>query len=486
VSDRRRAAVRPTQIVDQLGPLQRRAVRRATVLACLLPLSIIVARKLVDVTDDVWVNLYGIAVLTSTMAVFAIAFTRYEDPSKTTIDLAYEPTVSCLVAVHNDEAVIAPCVRSLLDADYPHLEVIVVDDASTDATARALAVFADDPRVVLLSMAHNVGKKRALVEGVRHARGELFVFTDSDCVIDRHAISRVVAAFSAHPDLGAVSGHARALNADTNVLTRIQDVWYDGQFGVAKAAEASFGSVTCVSGPLAAFRREAVLNFFPAWAADRFLGKEFRFATDRQLTGYVLGAAWVGKDLQRAHWDDPLVGGEPYPARRWDIGYVRSARVFTNVPTTFAAMVRQQVRWKKSFVRNLFFTGGFFWRRGLRPALLFYGHALWVVAAPILAFRHLVLLPLSGGVLVTALYFAGVVVKGSMWGLAYRVQNPGDHRWVWRPVMSLLSALVLAWLLPYSILTLRRSVWSRQATPATGLDRPTAPTASAVLEEVSA
>jgi len=50
-----------------------------------------------------------------------------------------------------------------------------------------------------------------------------------------------------------------------------------------------FGSVSCVSGPLAGFRREAIWNYFPAWAADSFLGREFRFATDRQLTGYVLG-----------------------------------------------------------------------------------------------------------------------------------------------------------------------------------------------------
>ena len=47
-------------------------------------------------------------------------------------------------------------------------------------------------------------------------------------------------AFQAHPRLGALSGHARALNADHNVLTRMQDVWYDGQFGVAKAAESVF------------------------------------------------------------------------------------------------------------------------------------------------------------------------------------------------------------------------------------------------------
>jgi cellulose synthase/poly-beta-1,6-N-acetylglucosamine synthase-like glycosyltransferase len=265
-----------------------------------------------------------------------------------------------------------------------------------------------------------------------------------------------------------VSGHARALNADASLLAAVQDVWYDGQFGVAKAAEASLGSVTCVSGPLAAFRRRAILNYFPAWASDEFLGREFRFATDRQLTGYVLGQRWVGAGLRAEHADDPLVNDEPHPPRWWRVGYVRSARVVTEVPSDLGALVRQQVRWKKSFVRNLFFTGRFVWRRGLIPALLYYGHAAWVLLGPVMAVRHLVVLPLQGAWLVSALYAAGVVLKGLVWGAAYRAQNPGDRRWVLRPLMSLLSALVLTWLLLYSLATLRRGTWSRVAVPVAG------------------
>ena len=56
-----------------------------------------------------------------------------------------------------------------------------------------------------------------------------------------------------HPELGAVSGHCRALNVTASVFTKAQDVWYEGQFRVAKAAESTFGSVTCVSGPLAVY-----------------------------------------------------------------------------------------------------------------------------------------------------------------------------------------------------------------------------------------
>lgn len=453
---------RPSTVLEGLSPRERRAVRRALVLVALLPLSVVLAVKLAALADDPFLNGYGIAVLTSTMLVFYLAFTRYEDPSSRLGAVRAETRVSCLVAVHDDVGVIGACIDSLLASDHQPLEVIVVDDASTDGTGAVLARYTRHPRVRVLTLATNVGKKRALTEGVRIATGSILVFTDSDCVLAPDAITRVVHAFHVNPRFGALSGHARALNADANWLTRVQDVWYDGQFGVAKAAESTFGAVTCVSGPLAAFRREAVLNFFPAWAEDRFLGREFRFATDRQLTGYVLGAPWIGARLRARHGADPLVHRERYPDRHWDIGYVRSARVWTNVPATFRGMIRQQVRWKKSFVRNLFFTGRFYRHRGLVPSLVFYGHILWVLAAPALAFRHLVLLPLQGAWMVTGLYVAGVVVKGSMWGVAYRVQNPGDSRWALRPFMSVLSAGVLSWLLPYSVLTLRRSVWSRE------------------------
>ena len=292
----------------------------------------------------------------------------------------------------------------------------------------------------------NRGKKHALTEGVSIASGQVLAFTDSDCVLAPDALSRCVHALVTNPDFGAVSGHARALNADDTVLTRAQDTWYDGQFRVAKAAEATFGSVTCVSGPLAVFRRDAIMNYLPAWANDTFLGREFRFATDRQLTGYVLGQVWKGRELKRRYADSPLVADQDYPERHWRVGYVRSAHVWTTVPARIRPFLKQQVRWKKSFIRNLCFTGSFMWRRGPGAAALFYGHALFVAVAPLMAVRHLVWAPANGLFLLTALYLCGVLTKGFAWAIAFKISNPGTSRWRYRPLMSLarFGAAVLA------------------------------------------
>ena len=440
---------------------RRQNARRVLALAALLPLTVILAVKAASLGTQVFVNAYGMGVLGATILVMYVSFGNYRDPSVDATTLTARPLVSCLVAVRDELAVIETTIRSLLNQTYGNCEVIVVDDCSTDGTREMLTALAERLPFTFIALDRNVGKKRALVRAVEASAGSYYVFTDSDCIVAADAVERCLLAFQAHPGIGAVSGHARALNCDKNLLTRMQDVWYDGQFGVSKAAESVFRSVTCVSGPLAAFRKEAIYNYLPAWAGDRFLGAEFRFATDRQLTGYVLGQYWIGRKLKQQYQDSPFVSSVDYPERKWGVAYVASARAWTNVPDTFGRVLRQQTRWKKSFIRNLFFTGAFYWRRGVLASALFYGHGLWVLLAPLLAFRHLVWLPLHGQFFLTALYLGGVLLKGSIWGLAYRFQNRGDSRWIYRPLMSVLSATVLSWLLIYSVLTLRRSVWSR-------------------------
>ncbi|MGW0184430.1 glycosyltransferase family 2 protein [Streptomyces sp. NPDC003362] len=464
------------RVQPYLAPGERIGLLRLLGLTALLPVLYLIARRAVQVPYQTSVlTFYGLTVLTGTACLLYLAYTQYDDPSVHTLRrrarghegfpaLPERPKVSFLLAVKDEAGNVEACVRSMAASDYPDLQVVVVDDGSTDGTGTILDGLAAELGITVIRLETNVGKKAALVRACAVADGDILVFTDSDCVIAPDALGRCVRAMVRHPELGAVSGHCRALNQRASLLTRVQDVWYEGQFRIAKAAEASFGAVSCVSGPLAAFRREAIYNYLPAWAEDRFAGAPFRFATDRQLTGYVLGQAWRGQALKRRHADSPFVTGHDYPERRWLVGYCQSARVWTNVPARWRPFMHQQVRWKKSFIRNLFFTGGFMWRRGPVPALLYYGHALWVVAAPVLVFFHLVWAPLHWAVGLTLLYVSGVLLKGCMWGLAFRLDNPGDRRWRYRPLMSLLSCCVLAWLLPYAALTLRRGIWTR--TPA--------------------
>jgi cellulose synthase/poly-beta-1,6-N-acetylglucosamine synthase-like glycosyltransferase len=441
---------------------------RATGLFVLLGLALFLVAKAEvhsSSTSNALLYGYGVTVTSAVLVQMFIAFHRYRDPAVSEVEngelsTCQLPRVSCVVAVHNEQLIIEQCVASLVSQRYQNKEIIVVDDASTDRTLEILNQLQQAHPIKVLAMPRNVGKKRALASAMLEAEGDIFAFSDSDSVWAPDALERTVGALVADDTIGAVSGHCRALNRDRNLLTRVQDTWYEGQFSVRKAFESVFGAVTCVSGPLAVFRKEAIYNFMPAWEEDQFLGKEFRFATDRTLTGFVLGAQQVGQRLKERHRGSPFLAVD-YPLRNWRIVYCKSARAWTEVPDTLSRLIKQQVRWKKSFLRNLCFTGRFYWRRPLLAVLVYYLHIAFVLLGPFVAFRHLVYMPVRGNVESMVLYLSGIVLIGFMFGLAYRREDSDGSDWVYRPLMSLLSTAVLSWLVFYSMVTIRRTTWAR-------------------------
>lgn len=416
-------------------------------------------------SPNAFLYLYGIAVTFVLLVTFYTSLFKYKDPYLVAIEKnkgkpKQEPLVSCMVAAFNEEKVIDKCVESFLNQTYKNIEIIFVNDKSTDATLHILNKYRSKG-ITILNLKKNVGKKRALGEAMRIAKGNIFAFSDSDSIIAPDGVERMVEIFNAYPDVGAVSGHCRAMNAGENILTKIQDSWYEGQYGIRKAFESYYGVVTCVSGPFAVFRKEAIFNFIPAWEQIEFLGQEFKFATDRTLTGFALGSTSIGKKLKQRYKDSDFVQRKNYPLKDWKILYTKSARSWTIVPDTVPRVFKQQVRWKKSFIQNTFFTGRFFWKKPFFPALFYYLHILFVLVGPFVAFRHLVYLPASGHLYSAILYLGGILLVGFLFGMAYKYDNRHDDGWVYRPLMSLTSTLILSWLIFYSALTIRKMTWHR-------------------------
>lgn len=112
------------------------------------------------------------------------------------------PLVSIVVPNYNYAESLAVCLRGIQAQTYPHVEVLVVDDASTDdsvAVAEALGV-----RVVRL--ADNGGCARARNVGAAHTSGEILFYVDSDVAMAPDAVARAVDVLRAEPDVGAVCG----------------------------------------------------------------------------------------------------------------------------------------------------------------------------------------------------------------------------------------------------------------------------------------
>lgn len=169
---------------------------------------------------------------------------------------AIEPSVSVVIAAHDEVVCIGRKLESVLAADYPaeRLEIVVASDGSSDGTADAARAADDRVRVLELE---RVGKATALNTAVAEARGEVVVFTDANSIFDPSCLRRLVEPF-ADPDVGGVAGNQRYLPPgagaqDAGTAGAERDYWDLDR--ALKVAESSGGHVIGATGALYAVRR---------------------------------------------------------------------------------------------------------------------------------------------------------------------------------------------------------------------------------------
>jgi len=165
-----------------------------------------------------------------------------------------QPSVSILLSVFNEEAVIREKIENFLALDYPPelLELVVVSDGSTDAT-EALVAGHPSGRVRLLSQPVRQGKTAALNRAASEASGEILVFTDADSMFRPDALRRLAARFSSE-DVGLVSGRTLYVDPATGKplaagLYRAYEEWIKGY-------ESEAFSIVGADGAIYAMRRE--------------------------------------------------------------------------------------------------------------------------------------------------------------------------------------------------------------------------------------
>jgi peptidoglycan/xylan/chitin deacetylase (PgdA/CDA1 family)/spore germination protein YaaH/GT2 family glycosyltransferase len=218
--------------------------------------------------------------------------------------------VSVIIPAYNEAKVIEASVRRVLASRDVMLDVIVVDDGSTDATSAIVAgAFAHDARVRLLTLA-NGGKAAALNRALEIARAPIVVALDADTQFEEWTIARLARWF-ADPQVGAVAGNAMVGNR-VNLVTRWQAVEYVTAQNLERRALARFGAITVVPGAVGAWRRSA-LDSVGGYPLDTL-------AEDQDLTIAV----------QRAGWR---------------IAYDTEAVAWTEAPESFRALARQRFRW---------------------------------------------------------------------------------------------------------------------------------------------
>ncbi len=220
------------------------------------------------------------------------------------------PLVSVLIPAFNEARVIGAAIDRILASTYPNLEVIVVDDGSSDGTSDIVrARCGHNSRVSLIAIP-NSGKATAVNTGFARSRGEIIVALDADTQFEPDTISELTRWF-ADPAIGAVAGNAKVGNR-INTITRWQALEYITAQNLERRALAAVNSITVVPGAVGAWRRQ-VLDQQGGFPADTL-------AEDQDLTIAVQRAGW------RVLFDADAVA-------------------WTEAPDTLRGLARQRFRW---------------------------------------------------------------------------------------------------------------------------------------------
>jgi cellulose synthase/poly-beta-1,6-N-acetylglucosamine synthase-like glycosyltransferase/peptidoglycan/xylan/chitin deacetylase (PgdA/CDA1 family) len=308
------------------------------------------------------------------------------------------PGVTVLIPAHNEESVIVQTVTSVLLSDLTDIQVIVVDDGSSDSTLELLHRNFGRNNAVEIIHQVNRGKAAALNHALGHAHTEIVVTIDADTEIESDAIRKLLRHFS-DPSVGAVAGNVKVGNR-SRWLTRWQALEYITSQNMEKRAFDLLNCITVVPGALGAWRRKAIEDA-GGITADTV-------AEDADLT---IGIRRLG----------------------WRVTYDEEAIAWTEAPETPGVLIRQRFRWTFGTLQS-------FWKHRdtlFRPK---YGTLGWIALPNIFVFQ--ILLPLISPVL-DLLFFGSLL----LWGLAQLHMTQIPQLWttadVQRSVVFFLGFLII-------------------------------------------
>jgi len=228
------------------------------------------------------------------------------------------PEVCIIVPCFNEEKTIANTIHSLLNLDYPEdkLEIIIIDDGSTDRTYKRAENLLKYPQVKLFRK-ENGGKWTALNYGLEKTKAEFVGCLDSDSFVSPQALKLIMAYFVDN-EIMVVTPSIKVSNPK-NILERVQRIEYLSGIFLRKSLT-FLDSLTVTPGPFSIYRR----NVF----ADIGLFKEGHHTEDMEMA----------MRLQ---------------SRNYRIANAPEACVYTVSPSSFKALYLQRQRWYGGFVKNV-------------------------------------------------------------------------------------------------------------------------------------
>jgi cellulose synthase/poly-beta-1,6-N-acetylglucosamine synthase-like glycosyltransferase/peptidoglycan/xylan/chitin deacetylase (PgdA/CDA1 family) len=256
------------------------------------------------------VLLVGVLVALRALVVLPLANHHRRGRKVVATDDLHRPKVAVVVPAYNERVGIERSIRSFAGSDYGDLEIVVVNDGSTDDTARVVDRLAEQLPTVRVISKSNGGKPSALNTGWQATDAPVIVMVDADTLFERDTILRLVQPLR-DPNVGAVSGNTKVGNR-SGLLGRWQHIEYVMGFNLDRRMYEVLQCTPTVPGAVGAFPR-SVLEKIGGVPSDTL-------AEDTDLT------LTIGRCGHR-------------------VMYADDARAWTEAPSTWLALWRQRYRW---------------------------------------------------------------------------------------------------------------------------------------------
>jgi cellulose synthase/poly-beta-1,6-N-acetylglucosamine synthase-like glycosyltransferase len=331
------------------------------------------------------------------MRYFGILFLSYFHLNEYTFKPTnnFKPFVSIVIPVYNEGKVIQKSVASLLNLDYEHFEIIIVNDGSTDDTkevAESLVGYHNGVHKkieVTLINKPNGGKSTALNTGIKYSDANYILCVDGDSQLSPDSLNMAVRHFE-NPEIGAVAGNVKVQNRK-KFFTDLQALEYIEGLNMARSAQGFLRLVNIVPGPIGLFRKKAIedVGYF---ASDTF-------AEDADLSLRIL-------------------------AKGWKLYYEPNSISFTEAPVKLQQLLKQRYRWTRGILQSIrkhkklmlnptinfgdsFILWSMFYEALIWPPMNIAAHLFFIVAALAFGFTSLIFFWWAGLALldlITALY----------------------------------------------------------------------------------
>jgi len=247
-------------------------------------------------------------------------------------------TVTIIVPCYNEQDVIVPSLKSTISQTYPNIEILVIDDGSSDRTytlAKAFE-FDDGHRSLKVLSKPNGGKSRALNFAIKQAKGNLICCVDADSKLDKFAIELLVQHFK-DPEIAAVAGSVSVVNTDT-FLTKLQSLEYIQGLNMVKNGQAFLKLVNIIPGPIGMFRKEA-MKTVGYYSHDTF-------AEDCDITLALI-------------------------AKGYKIDFEPDAIAHTEAPENLLDLLKQRYRWTRGILQAIKKNKKYLWNFRENPSISF-------------------------------------------------------------------------------------------------------------------